>query len=53
MFLPRLEANELPSRQAKTPDQVAEERRLLYVGLTRARRILALSWSRRAEPVSA
>ena len=50
VFLPRLEANELPARQAKTPEQVAEERRLLYVGLTRARSILGLSWSRRPSP---
>ncbi len=47
VFLPRLEANELPARQAKTPAQLAEERRLLYVGLTRARRILRLTWSKR------
>jgi DNA helicase-2/ATP-dependent DNA helicase PcrA len=43
VFLPRLEEKELPIRQARTPDDVAEERRLLYVGLTRAKRYLFLS----------
>ncbi|HEU5332577.1 MAG TPA: ATP-dependent DNA helicase UvrD2 [Actinocrinis sp.] len=35
----------LPISYAETPDQVEEERRLLYVGVTRARRHLALSWA--------
>jgi DNA helicase-2/ATP-dependent DNA helicase PcrA len=47
VFLPRVEEKELPVRQAKTPDAVAEERRLLYVGLTRARRHLFVTWSGR------
>jgi DNA helicase-2/ATP-dependent DNA helicase PcrA len=47
VFLPRLEEKELPIRLARTPDAVAEERRLLYVGLTRARRWLAVTWSGR------
>ena len=45
VFLPRLDERELPIRQARTPDAVAEERRLLYVGLTRARRHLYVTWS--------
>ena len=45
VFLPRLQENELPSKQARTGDEIAEERRLLYVGLTRAKRVLWLSWS--------
>ncbi|HEY5822616.1 MAG TPA: ATP-dependent DNA helicase UvrD2 [Propionibacteriaceae bacterium] len=36
----------LPFVLASTPDQVSEERRLLYVGVTRARRLLRVSWSR-------
>jgi DNA helicase-2/ATP-dependent DNA helicase PcrA len=44
VFLPRLQEKELPSKQARTDAEVAEERRLLYVGLTRAKRILWLSW---------
>ena len=43
VFLPRLEENELPARQARTDADVAEERRLLYVGITRAKRHLFLS----------
>ena len=45
VFLPRLEEKELPARQARTPEEIAEERRLLYVGMTRAKRTLWLSWS--------
>jgi DNA helicase-2/ATP-dependent DNA helicase PcrA len=47
VFLPAVEEGVLPIRQAKTDEQVAEERRLLYVGITRARTHLALSWSRK------
>ena len=36
----------LPFVLATSPDQVEEERRLLYVGITRARRLLRVSWSR-------
>ena len=36
----------LPFVLASTPEQVAEERRLLYVGVTRAKRLLRISWSR-------
>ena len=50
VFLPGLEERELPVRQAKTEDAVAEERRLLYVGITRAKRHLAVSWSADAKP---
>src|SRR5262249_6879863 len=45
VFLPRLEEKELPARQARTAAEVDEERRLLYVGMTRAKRTLWLSWS--------
>ena len=47
VFLPRLEEKELPTRQAKTDAAVAEERRLLYVGITRARKWLYATWTRR------
>jgi DNA helicase-2/ATP-dependent DNA helicase PcrA len=47
VFLPRIEEKELPSRLAKTDDEIAEERRLLYVGLTRARMHLWVSWAGR------
>jgi len=46
VFLPRVEEKELPCKQAmRVPGQVAEERRLLYVGITRAKRHLALTWA--------
>ncbi|MGH2394370.1 MAG: 3'-5' exonuclease, partial [Candidatus Limnocylindria bacterium] len=46
VFLPGLEEGTLPIRQAVSdPDALAEERRLLYVGITRARRHLTLSWA--------
>jgi DNA helicase-2/ATP-dependent DNA helicase PcrA len=45
VFLPRLEERELPSKLSKTADALAEERRLLYVGLTRAKRHLTVTWS--------
>jgi DNA helicase II / ATP-dependent DNA helicase PcrA len=46
VFLPRVEEKELPCKQAlRAPDGIAEERRLLYVGMTRAKRHLALTWS--------
>jgi DNA helicase II / ATP-dependent DNA helicase PcrA len=51
VLLPAVEEGVLPIRQASTPAEVAEERRLLYVGLTRARVHLWLSWAaRRAGP---
>ncbi len=45
VFLPALEEGTLPIRQASEPDELAEERRLIYVGITRARRHLWLSWA--------
>jgi DNA helicase II / ATP-dependent DNA helicase PcrA len=47
VLLPSVEEGVLPIRQASTPAEVAEERRLLYVGLTRARVHLWLSWAAR------
>ena len=46
VFLPRLEERELPFAMSKTDDETDEERRLLYVGITRARTHLRLSWAR-------
>jgi len=45
VFVPRVEERELPIKLAKKPDEIAEERRLFYVGMTRAKRHLALTWS--------
>jgi ATP-dependent DNA helicase UvrD/PcrA len=47
VLLPGLEDGLLPIKQAETDEELAEERRLLYVGLTRARRFLELSWAER------
>jgi DNA helicase-2/ATP-dependent DNA helicase PcrA len=47
VFLPRLEERELPSKLSKSPSAISEERRLLYVGLTRAKRHLTVTWSGR------
>jgi DNA helicase II / ATP-dependent DNA helicase PcrA len=44
VFLPRLEEGELPSRRARG-EELADERRLLYVGITRAKRHLLVTWS--------
>ncbi|MEI6404743.1 MAG: ATP-dependent helicase [Actinomycetes bacterium] len=46
VFVVGLSEGLLPISHAKTPDQVAEEQRLLYVAVTRARQYLHLSWSR-------
>jgi DNA helicase-2/ATP-dependent DNA helicase PcrA len=46
VFIPRLEEKELPCKQAlRVPGALAEERRLLYVGLTRAKRFLTVTWA--------
>ena len=44
VYLPRLEEGELPIRRARG-GEIEEERRLLYVGMTRAKRYLLLTWS--------
>jgi DNA helicase-2/ATP-dependent DNA helicase PcrA len=50
VFLPMLEEGTLPIRHAfDDDDALAEERRLLYVGITRARTHLCLSWAERRE----
>ncbi|MFL5797463.1 MAG: ATP-dependent helicase [Actinomycetota bacterium] len=46
VFLPRLLDGELPFRSGRSRAPEDEERRLLYVGITRARRHLVLSWPR-------
>ncbi len=45
VFVVGLSEGLVPISYASTFDQIDEERRLLYVGITRARRRLALSWS--------
>ncbi|WP_412540393.1 ATP-dependent DNA helicase UvrD2 [Longispora sp. K20-0274] len=45
VFLVGLADGTLPTTYAKTPEALEEERRLLYVGITRAREWLWLSWA--------
>jgi DNA helicase-2/ATP-dependent DNA helicase PcrA len=49
VFLPRLVDGELPFRSKRGPADPDEERRLLYVGITRAKRHLFLSWPQDAK----
>ncbi len=46
VFLAGLTDGTLPIQHADTADEIEEERRLLYVGVTRARTRLTLSWAR-------
>jgi DNA helicase II / ATP-dependent DNA helicase PcrA len=50
VFLVGLTDTTLPIQHATTDEQIAEERRLLYVGITRAREHLALSWALSRSP---
>ncbi len=52
VFLVGLADGTLPTTYAKTPDQLEEERRLLYVGVTRARQWLWLSYGQSRSPGS-
>ncbi len=40
----------LPITYADTPRAIEEERRLLYVGMTRARRVLSVTWAAARQP---
>ncbi|GAB3530189.1 ATP-dependent DNA helicase UvrD2 [Arthrobacter monumenti] len=50
VFLVGLSEGLMPISFANTPEGVDEERRLLYVGITRARKHLQLSWSTARTP---
>jgi DNA helicase-2/ATP-dependent DNA helicase PcrA len=52
VFLVGLVDGTLPIVHATTDAQIEEERRLFYVGVTRARRVLVLSWSAARGPGS-
>jgi DNA helicase-2/ATP-dependent DNA helicase PcrA len=45
VFLAGLTDGMMPIVYAQTDDAIAEERRLLYVGITRARELVCLSWA--------
>jgi DNA helicase-2/ATP-dependent DNA helicase PcrA len=50
VFLCGLQDGTLPITYAESPPAIEEERRLLYVGMTRARVDLALSWAQARNP---
>ena len=50
VFLVGLTEGMMPITYAKTDEQIEEERRLLYVGVTRARLHLVLSWALSRSP---
>ena len=50
VLLPGLVEGLMPIVHARTPDAIEEERRLLYVAVTRAREHLYLSWSPAGRP---
>ncbi|MFC5380629.1 ATP-dependent DNA helicase UvrD2 [Aquipuribacter nitratireducens] len=50
VLLPGLSEGLVPVSMAATPAAVEEERRLLYVGVTRAREVAHLSWARARTP---
>ncbi|HEX8980230.1 MAG TPA: UvrD-helicase domain-containing protein [Parasulfuritortus sp.] len=47
VFLIGVEEETLPHRECLDGDRLEEERRLMYVGITRARRSLTLTWCKR------
>lgn len=50
VFLAGMQEGSMPISYADTPAAVEEERRLLYVGITRARKNLMISWSLARNP---
>ncbi|HXH80503.1 ATP-dependent DNA helicase UvrD2 [Nocardioides sp.] len=50
VFLCGMQDGTLPIVYAETPAEIEEERRLLYVGMTRARKTLAISWALARNP---
>ena len=50
VFLVGVTDQTMPIQHATTPEQLAEERRLFYVGITRARQRLMLSWALARNP---
>ena len=49
VFMVGVEENLLPHVNSRDPDEIEEERRLLYVGMTRARKTLEICYARRRQ----
>jgi len=50
VFLSGMQEGSMPITYAEKPAEIEEERRLLYVGITRARRHLSISWAAARNP---
>jgi len=50
VFVVGMSTGQFPISYAQTEEEIAEERRLFYVAITRARKKLALSWAKRHKP---
>ncbi len=50
VFLPQINAKLIPGRRAHTKEEVEEERRILYVAMTRAKRRLEISYFKEPSP---
>lgn len=48
-YIVGIEDDLLPHANSREPDEIEEERRLLYVGMTRARKTLVMSYARRRQ----
>ena len=50
VFCAGIQEGTMPITYAESPQEIEEERRLFYVGMTRARRLLTVSWSAARTP---
>ena len=53
VFIPQLNAGFIPHSKALTPSEIEEERRLLYVAMTRAKKRLVISFDKTINEKSA
>ncbi len=50
VFLPGVNAKNIPNRKAQLPEQIEEERRIFYVAMTRAKQRLEISYDKEPSP---